>query len=176
MGFDLVTVALRRRRHYAPADAERPPACRARRRRRRRADRGRGGLLGRAGEVAARILPRAPGRLEPPPREARDRVVPRRPRVPRLRVVPHRAEEGHDARGVILASLISYPRAVVLGLLQGVSELFPVSSLGHSVILPRLLGWNIHQNAAYFLDFLVATHFATALVLLGFFWHDWVRI
>ena len=77
---------------------------------------------------------------------------------------------------MILASLISYPRAVVLGLLQGVSELFPVSSLGHSVILPRLLGWNIHQNNKYFLTFLVATHLATALVLLGFFWRDWVRI
>jgi undecaprenyl-diphosphatase len=65
---------------------------------------------------------------------------------------------------------------VVLGLLQGVSELFPVSSLGHSVILPRLLGWDIHQNDPYFLTFLVATHLATAIVLLGFFWRDWVRI
>jgi undecaprenyl-diphosphatase len=65
---------------------------------------------------------------------------------------------------------------VVLGLLQGVSELFPVSSLGHSVVLPRLLGWNIHQNDPYFLTFLVATHLATAIVLLGFFWRDWVRI
>jgi undecaprenyl-diphosphatase len=77
---------------------------------------------------------------------------------------------------LILASLISYPRAIVLGLLQGVSELFPISSLGHTVIPPSLLGWNIHQNAPYFLSFLVATHLATALVLLGFFWHDWVRI
>jgi len=64
----------------------------------------------------------------------------------------------------------------VLGLLQGVSELFPISSLGHSVILPRLLGWDIHQNDKYFLTFLIATHLATALVLLGFFWRDWVRI
>jgi undecaprenyl-diphosphatase len=71
---------------------------------------------------------------------------------------------------------ISYLQALILGLLQGASELFPVSSLGHSVILPRLLGWDIHQNDDYFLTFLVATHLATALVLLGFFWHDWVRI
>jgi len=77
---------------------------------------------------------------------------------------------------VALASLISYGQAIVLGLLQGVSELFPVSSLGHSVILPSLLGWNIHQNDPYFITFLVATHLATALVLLGFFWADWVRI
>jgi undecaprenyl-diphosphatase len=69
--------------------------------------------------------------------------------------------------------VISYFQAIVLGLLQGVSELFPVSSLGHSVILPSLLGWDIHQNDPFFLTFLVATHFATALVLLGFFWHDW---
>jgi undecaprenyl-diphosphatase len=72
--------------------------------------------------------------------------------------------------------VISYWQAVVLGLLQGVSELFPVSSLGHSVILPKLVGWNIHQNDSYFITFLVGTHFATALVLLGFFWQDWVRI
>ena len=77
---------------------------------------------------------------------------------------------------MIVASLISYGQAIVLGLLQGFSELFPISSLGHSVILPRLLGWNIHQNDSYFITFLVATHLATALVLLGFFWRDWVRI
>jgi undecaprenyl-diphosphatase len=71
---------------------------------------------------------------------------------------------------------ITYFQAVILGLVQGVSELFPVSSLGHSVILPSLFGWNIHQNAPYFLTFLVALHLATALVLLGFFWRDWVRI
>ena len=71
---------------------------------------------------------------------------------------------------------ISYFQGAVLGLLQGVSELFPVSSLGHSVILPKLLGWNIHQKDPYFLTFLVATHLATALVLLAFFWRDWVRI
>ncbi len=77
---------------------------------------------------------------------------------------------------ILGAGPISYAQAVLLGLLQGVSELFPVSSLGHSVILPKLLGWNIHQNDDYFISFLVATHLATALVLLGFFWHDWVRI
>jgi undecaprenyl-diphosphatase len=75
-----------------------------------------------------------------------------------------------------VAHPISYVQALVLGLLQGVAELFPISSLGHSVIAPRLLGWDIHQNDDYFLTFLVATHLATALVLLGFFWKDWVRI
>ena len=71
---------------------------------------------------------------------------------------------------------LSWLEAAVVGLLQGVSELFPVSSLGHSVILPRLVGWNIHQNDKFFITFLVATHFATALVLLFFFWRDWLRI
>jgi undecaprenyl-diphosphatase len=71
---------------------------------------------------------------------------------------------------------ISYFQAAILGLVQGVSELFPISSLGHSVIIPKLFGWNVHQNAPYFLTFLVALHLATALVLLGFFWSDWVRI
>ncbi len=77
---------------------------------------------------------------------------------------------------VLPFALISYGQAIVLGLLQGFSELFPISSLGHSVILPRLLGWNIHQNDPFFITFLVATHLATALVLLAFFWRDWVRI
>jgi undecaprenyl-diphosphatase len=71
---------------------------------------------------------------------------------------------------------ISYFQAIVLGLLQGVSELFPISSLGHSVVLPRIFGWDIHQNDDYFLSFLVATHCATALVLLFFFIKDWARI
>jgi len=77
---------------------------------------------------------------------------------------------------VIAGTLITYGQAMLLGLLQGFAERFPISSLGHSVILPSLLGWNIHQNDPYFLSFLVATHLATALVLLGFFWQDWVRI
>src|ERR1700749_4314000 len=72
--------------------------------------------------------------------------------------------------------MITIFQAIVLGLLQGVSELFPISSLGHSVIVPKLLGWHMPVNAEFFLTFLIATHLATALVLLGFFWRDWVRI
>jgi undecaprenyl-diphosphatase len=71
---------------------------------------------------------------------------------------------------------ISYFQAVVLGLLQGAAEPFPVSSLGHGVILPKLAHWNIHQNDKFFLTFLVATHLATAIVLFVFFWRDWWRI
>jgi undecaprenyl-diphosphatase len=71
---------------------------------------------------------------------------------------------------------ISYFQAIVLGLLQGVAEPFPVSSLGHGVILPRLAGWDIHQNDKFFLTFLIATHLATAIVLLFFFLSEWKRI
>jgi undecaprenyl pyrophosphate phosphatase UppP len=77
---------------------------------------------------------------------------------------------------LLTAEPISYFQAIVLGLLQGFSELFPISSLGHSVILPQLLGWNIHQNNDYFITFLIATHLATAIVLFIFFFHDWMRI
>lgn len=72
--------------------------------------------------------------------------------------------------------MISILQAIILGLLQGITELFPISSLGHSVILPQLFGWNIHQNDSYFLTFLVATHLATATVLFIFFWKDWKQI
>jgi undecaprenyl-diphosphatase len=71
---------------------------------------------------------------------------------------------------------ISYFQGAVLGALQGIAEPFPISSLGHGVMLPRLLGWNIHQNDDYFLAFLVATHVATAAVLLFLFLDDWKRI
>ena len=71
---------------------------------------------------------------------------------------------------------ISYFQAAGLGLLQGIAEPFPISSLGHSVILPRLAGWDIHQNDKFFLTFLVATHVATAIVLVVIFRDDWARI
>jgi undecaprenyl-diphosphatase len=71
---------------------------------------------------------------------------------------------------------ISYLQAIVLGLVQGIAEPFPISSLGHGVILPKAFGWNIHQNDDYFLAFLVATHCATAIVLFFFFLDDWKRI
>jgi undecaprenyl-diphosphatase len=77
---------------------------------------------------------------------------------------------------LLTAEPITYFQAIVLGLLQGFSELFPISSLGHSVILPQLLGWNIHQNDEYFITFLIATHLATAIVLFIFFFRDWMRI
>jgi undecaprenyl-diphosphatase len=71
---------------------------------------------------------------------------------------------------------ISYFQAVILGLTQGIAEPFPISSLGHGVVLPRLAGWHIHQNDKFFLTFLIATHLATAIVLLLFFLGDWIKI
>jgi undecaprenyl-diphosphatase len=72
--------------------------------------------------------------------------------------------------------MLSFRQALILGVLQGISELFPISSLGHSIILPALLGWTIDQDANYFLTFLVATHFATAAVLFMLYQNDWARI
>jgi undecaprenyl-diphosphatase len=77
--------------------------------------------------------------------------------------------------------MLTFLQAIVLGVLQGVTELFPVSSLGHSVILPQLLGWTdvvAAQSASesYFLAFLVGLHVATALALLFFYRSTWVRI
>jgi undecaprenyl-diphosphatase len=72
--------------------------------------------------------------------------------------------------------LITYLQAILLGLFQGFAELFPVSSLGHTVLVPAVLRWQIDQSSDAFVSFLVLTHLATALVLLGFFWRDWVSI
>jgi undecaprenyl-diphosphatase len=72
--------------------------------------------------------------------------------------------------------MINIFQAAILGLIQGVTELFPISSLGHSVILPALFGWDLDQNNPSFLTFLIATHLATAVVLFVFFLKDWIEI
>jgi len=72
--------------------------------------------------------------------------------------------------------LLTYTQAIVLGVLQGVTELFPISSLGHSLIIPYLLGWDISSNANFYLIFLVATHLATSIVLFFFYLKDWKLI
>jgi undecaprenyl-diphosphatase len=80
-----------------------------------------------------------------------------------------------------LASALSYFQAVVLGLLQGVSELFPISSLGHTVLFPTLFGWNElvkaqSQSESFWLAFVVMLHVGSALGLLAYYWRDWVEI
>lgn len=72
--------------------------------------------------------------------------------------------------------MLTILQASILGAFQGVAELFPISSLGHSIVFPALVGWNINEHSTFFLAFLIATHFATALVLFIFFWKDWKRI
>lgn len=67
-------------------------------------------------------------------------------------------------------------QALIIALLQGVTELFPVSSLGHAVILPALLHWNLNEHDASFLPFLVMLHVGTAAALLLFFWRDWLAL
>src|ERR1700712_3388031 len=79
-------------------------------------------------------------------------------------------------------STISYAEAIVVGAFQGVTELFPVSSLGHSIIIPALIGGNwakdldVATPESPYLAFIVGLHVATAAALLVFFWRDWVRI
>src|SRR5919204_321430 len=86
-----------------------------------------------------------------------------------------RAAAGRPAPGQVTdhgapSAVISYLQAIVIGLLQGATELFPVSSLGHSVLVPAWLGWHgvVGQQSAQespYLAFLVALHVATALAL-----------
>lgn len=64
-------------------------------------------------------------------------------------------------------------QAVLIALLQGATELFPVSSLGHAVVVPALLAWPLDQRAPSFLPFLVMLHVGTAAALLLYFWRDW---
>ena len=77
--------------------------------------------------------------------------------------------------------MLTYLQAIILGLFQGVTELFPVSSLGHSVLLANLFGWHnlSSQEAAkhsVFINFLVMMHVATAIALIIFYRAEWVRI
>jgi undecaprenyl-diphosphatase len=79
------------------------------------------------------------------------------------------------------ASPLSFFQAVVIGLLQGVTELFPISSLGHSILIPSLLGWHDlvkgqSASESFYLAFIVGLHCASALALLWFFREDWARI
>ncbi|HET8907759.1 MAG TPA: undecaprenyl-diphosphate phosphatase [Ktedonobacterales bacterium] len=67
-------------------------------------------------------------------------------------------------------------RVILLALLQGIAELFPVSSLGHTVIIPGLLGWGDLLRSDTFLPLVVTLHLGTALALLTFFWRDWVNL
>src|SRR4051812_48390390 len=76
---------------------------------------------------------------------------------------------------------VSYLQAIVIGILQGITELFPISSLGHSVLVPELLGWHslvAGQSAdeSFYLAFLVGLHVATGVALVVFYWRDWVAV
>jgi undecaprenyl-diphosphatase len=82
---------------------------------------------------------------------------------------------------VVMGSALTYFQAVVLGFLQGVTELFPVSSLGHTVLFPTLFGWNElvraqSQSESFWLAFVVMLHVGSALGLLFYYRRDWVEI
>jgi undecaprenyl-diphosphatase len=87
----------------------------------------------------------------------------------------------YAALAIPLASALSYFQAIVLGALQGVSELFPISSLGHTVLFPTLFGWNKLVDAqsakeSFWLALIVMLHVGSALGLLAYYWRDWVQI
>jgi len=71
---------------------------------------------------------------------------------------------------------VTTPQALFIGLLQGATELFPVSSLGHAVVLPSLLHWNFDQSNPSFLPFLVLLHLGTATALVVLYRYEWARI
>ncbi|MGO9249058.1 MAG: undecaprenyl-diphosphate phosphatase [Solirubrobacteraceae bacterium] len=81
----------------------------------------------------------------------------------------------------LATSAISYFQAIVLGILQGATELFPISSLGHTVLFPTLFGWNglvdvQSQSESYWLALVVMLHVGSALGLLFYYRRDWVQI
>ena len=79
-------------------------------------------------------------------------------------------------------SHLTYAEAGIVGLLQGITELFPVSSLGHAVLIPAIIGgqWaqdlNVSAKESPYLAYIVGLHVATAVAMIIFFWRDWVRI
>jgi undecaprenyl-diphosphatase len=79
-------------------------------------------------------------------------------------------------------SHLTYGEAGIVGLIQGVTELFPISSLGHSVLIPALVGgqWakdlNVSAKGSPYLAFIVGLHVATAIAMIIFFWREWIRI
>lgn len=79
-------------------------------------------------------------------------------------------------------SHLTFAEAIVVGLIQGVTELFPVSSLGHNVLIPALMGgsWatdlKVSTKESPYLAFIVGLHVATAIALTAYFWRDWIRI
>ena len=79
-------------------------------------------------------------------------------------------------------SHLTYAEAGVIGLLQGITELFPISSLGHAVLIPAIVGgsWaqdlNVSLAESPYLAYIVGLHVATATAMIIFFWRDWLRI
>jgi undecaprenyl pyrophosphate phosphatase UppP len=81
----------------------------------------------------------------------------------------------------MVSAALTYPEAIILGAFQGVTELFPVSSLGHSVLIPALIGgsWknlDVTAKDSPYLAFIVGMHVATAIAMIIYFWRDWLRI
>ena len=72
--------------------------------------------------------------------------------------------------------MLTTEQALILGALQGVAELFPISSLAQTILLPALLHWDVDPKQGDFLAFVVALHLATAVALVLYFYKDWLRV
>ncbi len=72
--------------------------------------------------------------------------------------------------------MLNFFQSIFLAILQGVSELFPVSSLGHSVVVPTLFKWSIQQDSTLYLAFLVMLHLGTSIALIWYYRNDWIAV
>src|SRR5271166_281977 len=79
-------------------------------------------------------------------------------------------------------SHLTFGEAGIVGLIQGITELFPVSSLGHAILIPAVVGgqWakdlSVSASGSAYLAFIVGLHVATAIAMIIYFWRDWLRI
>ena len=93
-----------------------------------------------------------------------------------------RASTRGERKAAMVVHHLTYTEAIVVGLFQGVTELFPVSSLGHSILIPALVGGTWAQDLSVtapdspYLAFIVGMHVATAIAMIVYFWRDWIRI
>src|SRR3981081_2860392 len=120
--------------------------------------------VARVGELAH------PDRLEAEPF---GRLCPRNGFVERLACIEERGKARHDFSNICP---VTFAQALFMGLLQGATELFPVSSLGHSVLIPSLLHWSFKQSDPSFVPFLVLLHLGTATALLILYREQWIAI
>ena len=107
------------------------------------------------------------------PRFEHATTQPKKPGVPALLFDTRRDIKAATCAASLKNCPMTLIQAILIAILQGVTELFPISSLGHTVVLPALLGWAEIEKSANFLPLVVIMHLGTAVALLVYFWRDW---